>query len=167
MTGSTDVCPWTVTAICLASAIRIAHCADISGKPYCQLTRSWKLYSSLCRRSSKPVKSAAGSSLPTASGCTAQSTVQSRLEGSRPQPESDDTGNAENRNSRPVTILAFESLAPQGFSEAVLMWGKVLPMKAVFRLFMVTPTGTNTIIHEHTLNLNLWRKIAYEKNTIR
>ncbi|MCD7803124.1 MAG: hypothetical protein LUH09_09570 [Clostridiales bacterium] len=74
---------------------------------------------------------------------------------------------AEAEIARPVTILAFESLAPQGFSGAVLLWGKVLPTKAVFQFFMVTPTGTNTIIHEHTLNLNLWRKIAYGKNTIR
>lgn len=69
--------------------------------------------------------------------------------------------------ARPVTILAFESLAPQGFSGAVLMWGKSLYAKVIFQLFMVTPTGTNTIIHEHTPNLNLWRKIAYGKNTIR
>lgn len=73
---------------------------------------------------------------------------------------------AEAEITRSVTILAFESLAPQGFSGAILMWGKVLPMKAIFQLFMVTPTGTNIIIHEYTQNLNLWRKIAYGKNTI-
>ncbi len=72
---------------------------------------------------------------------------------------------AEAEIARPVTILAFESLAPQGFSDAVFMWGKDLSMKAVFLDFYgYTHWNQHHYTRTHTKSQSMEENCLWKKH---